>query len=90
MNEDEISADMSNSLRIAVDDIMVVERTKLNPKISHKKKSPPHADYINMIKLASKGYKERTETQLNEQDRKAIQMLTDKKGKKKGWALLCC
>lgn len=57
MNEDEISADMSNSLRIAVDDIVVVERTKLNPKISHKKKSPPHADYINTIKLASKGYK---------------------------------
>ncbi len=60
MNEEEISGDMSNSLKIALEDIVVVERTKLNPKISHKKKKQVDTEsnaYINTIKLASKGYK---------------------------------
>lgn len=68
--EDDISGDMSNSLKIAVDDIVIVERTKLNPKISKSKRKnvdPEANDYINTIKLASKGHKGRTEAgnQLN-------------------------
>lgn len=36
--EEECSGDMNNSLKIALDDIVIVERTKLNPKLSSKKK----------------------------------------------------
>ena len=71
-----------------------MERTKLNPKISNKKKrlpqqTDPETDsYINTIKLASKGYK--GDHKLNAEDRKVIQSMVEKKEKKKGWTLLCC
>jgi len=68
-----------------------VERTKLNPKITKKdSKENRSDDYISVIKLASKGYKESAEKSLNGEDRRAIEILTEKKTKKKGWALLCC
>lgn len=85
---------MTNSLKIAVDDVVVVERTKLNPKLPNKtrRKLAEANDYINTIKLASKGYRGRIgeESQLNAEDRKIIELMTEKKEKKKGWALLCC
>jgi hypothetical protein len=89
--EDEISGEMSNSLKIALEDIVVVERTKLNPKISSRKKKKEDTEVngsINIIKLASKGYK--GEHQLNAEDRKTISLMIEKKEKKKGWAMLCC
>lgn len=79
--EEDCSGDMSNSLKIAVDDIVIVERTKLNPKLDKKKKKKVDAeanDYINTIKLASKGYKGRIETgnQLNADDKKILSLMT--------------
>jgi translation initiation factor IF-1 len=92
MNEEEdCSGDMNNSLKIALDDIVIVERTKLNPKLSSKKKriSEQQVDgYINTIKLASKGYK--ADLRMNAEDRKVIESMMEKKEKKKGWVMLCC
>ena len=89
--EEECSGDMTNSLKIALDDIFMVERTKLNPKLPAKKKkrSSEHIDgYINTLKLASKGYK--ADMRMNAEDRKMIESMIEKKEKKKGWVMLCC
>ena len=82
--EEECSGDTTNSLKIALDDIFMVERTKLNPKLPAKKKKRSSEDidgYINTIKLASKGYK--ADMRMNAQDRKMIESMIEKKEKRK-------
>jgi hypothetical protein len=76
MSEDECSADLGNSLRITTEGVVIMERTKLNPQFSHKKKkiNLEANGCINTIKLASKGFKGRnsSETHLNAEDRKTL------------------
>jgi hypothetical protein len=75
------------------EEVVVVERTKLNPRLSQRKrqKEVQADDYINTIKLASRGHKACSMTEKNmEEDKRAQELLGEKKPKKKGWALLCC